>query len=563
MNLISFESIFAEFQAIRIFRTMFAAGFLLIITAAGYADAIQAEDSQILVIVNEDTVITSDLEKEIVKTHSSMGTDKRSDYDYRKLVDKLVNDHLIRQEAKSLGMDEEDWVVKYLNKRENEAAINIYFKDKFHPDLSVSEKKILEHFNKNYSQIQIRTISIATFEEANKIRQDIINGASMDSVAQAVSLDMYRFRGGLHKMKFWADIEDVHRKESLKLKEKEISQPFKYREVYAIMEVESKLPPDTAAYLEKFRKGITATLARMQQKVQWDKFIDSLENIYPVQIDSMAIAGIIADTVLIHGKDFLKDAQLPVLTSVDGRIVTDGDLRRKLSHSSMTISSKTVGEVFDDVVKESREDLILSAVVKAENYFSDSRVLKATDKVLDSLLVDNYLKETIVPKIVFNKAEFEEYYQENKENFRRPTEYRLGQINLVDEETSELVESQLNDGSNFDFLARQYNKDYDCDETLKEWITLESFPDKYSNEIAQLKVGQSTRAFPTAEGFIIFNVKATRPGDVLPLDEVEMKIREVMFQRKFNEILDETLDILKSNSNIKYNDEVLENYFSE
>jgi len=44
---------------------------------------------------------------------------------------------------------------------------------------------------------------------------------------------------------------------------------------------------------------------------------------------------------------------------------------------------------------------------------------------------------------------------------------------------------------------------------------------------------------------------------------VEMKIREVMFQRKFNEILDETLDILKSNSNIKYNDEVLENYFSE
>lgn len=563
MKLIFKESYLSSSHVVEILWTMFVAGLFLILPITGAADPTQTEKPLILAVVNEDTIFTSDLENEIIKTHSLMESEKRSNFDYRKLVEKLVNDLLIRQEAFSLGMDEEDWVLNFLDNRENETAIQLFVKDKFHPDLTVSDKKILEYFNKNYSQMQIRTISMATLDEAHKIRRAILDGASMDSIAQAISLDMYRFRGGLHKLKFWSDVEDVHRMESLKLKEQEISEPFKYRDVYTIMRVESRLLPDTTAHLAHYSQGISATLARMQQKDKWEKFLDSLENIYPVQIDSSAIVNIIADTAIIHSKDFLKDAQFPVLTSVDGIIVTDGDLRRKLSHSSMTISSKTVSEVLKDVIRESREDLILSSVVNAENYLSDSRVIDASNRSLDSLLVENYLKETIVPKIVFNRAEFEEYYQEHKENFRRPTEYRLGQIKLTDEKTAESIVSRLNDGSNFDFLARQYNKDYDSDESLKEWVSLESFPDKYRDEIAQLKVGQSSRAFPTTEGYIIFNVKATRPGEILPLDEVEMKIREVMFQRKFNEILDETLDILKSNSDIKYNDEVLKNYFSE
>jgi len=562
MNLSHKKSMLEKFLNKQMILTMLVVGLSLIISVSGNADPAQTNSKQILVEVNEDTLFTTDLEREIINTHSSMATNKRSDYDYRKLVDKLVNDLLIRQEAFALGMHEEDWVQDYLDERESETAIQIYVRDNFKPDLAVSDEKILEYFNKNYSQMQIRTISIATLEDGKKIRQDINNGASMDSIAQEISLDMYRFRGGLHKIKFWSDIEDVYRLESLKLKDKELSQPFKYRDVYAIMRVESKLPPDTTDQLEKRTRGITAALIRMQQKAQWEKFLDSLENIYPVQIDSSAIVNIIADTALIRSKDFLKDAKLPVLTAVDGKTVTDGDLRRKLSHSSMTISHKTVSDVLDDVVKESREDLILTSTVKAENYISDPRVIEVSDKALDSMLVDNYLKETIIPKIVFNRAEFEEYYQEHKEEFRRPMEYRLGQIKLADQETAEKVVSRLNEGTNFDFLGKQYNEDYGSDESQNEWATLESFPDKYREEIALLKVGQSTRAFPTTEGFIIFNVKASRLGDVLPLDDVEMKIREVMFQRKFNKNLDETMDILKSNSDINYNDEVLENYFS-
>jgi hypothetical protein len=54
-----------------------------------------------------------------------------------------------------------------------------------------------------------------------------------------------------------------------------------------------------------------------------------------------------------------------------------------------------------------------------------------------------------------------------------------------------------------------------------------------------------------------------RKGAVKPIAEVDMQIREVMFQLKFNELLDQHLGILRERSDIHMNQEAIEVYFGQ
>jgi parvulin-like peptidyl-prolyl isomerase len=78
-----------------------------------------------------------------------------------------------------------------------------------------------------------------------------------------------------------------------------------------------------------------------------------------------------------------------------------------------------------------------------------------------------------------------------------------------------------------------------------------------------LKPGQHSRPYQTQDGWVIFRVRARRPGEIQSLTDVDIDIRKIMFQKKFNELLDETIGILKENSDIQYNRKALETYFED
>ena len=62
---------------------------------------------------------------------------------------------------------------------------------------------------------------------------------------------------------------------------------------------------------------------------------------------------------------------------------------------------------------------------------------------------------------------------------------------------------------------------------------------------------------------MILRLKARREGQPAPLDEVEPRIREVMFQRKFNAELDSVLGMLKQHSDIQYDEKAIQAYFGD
>ena len=124
-------------------------------------------------------------------------------------------------------------------------------------------------------------------------------------------------------------------------------------------------------------------------------------------------------------------------------------------------------------------------------------------------------------------------------------------------------DSRLDQGANFDFLMKKYDPENPMNKKITEWITLDQFPDKIKTELADLKIGGHSGAYQITDGWIVFYVKDKKQGRLKSLQEVDIDLRKVMFQKKFNELLDKNINILKENSQIIYYDDVINEYFGD
>jgi len=524
--------------------------------------AFSADEATVLTVVNGDTITTADLDSALVKTHRGLGMQAKTDFDYKKLLTKMVNDKLILQEAEALGMGEDEVTLAKLQKGRTDNARRMYVREQFQPVINIPEVEIAEYFDKMYWKMQFRTISVPEYDKAEKLIEAIKNGAPMDSLAEALSYDSRRYKGGLHNLKFWADIENIDRVQCANLKPGELTQPYKYRDVLRILRVEQRLPADSAD-LPRFEAKIKAVLSVDKKKQAWQDFVADLRAGNPLIIDSTILSNIAKDADKILQVDFLKGTDNPVISINDEFLVTDNELRKEISHSVMTAGNSPFEVLMDKAIESKSEGLLLVHAAARSGFLDHPQVMKQYEASHDSARIEAFLSEMVVSQIVFSRDEFEQYYNEHLDEYREPDEFQLASIYVNSREKADEVVARLKDGADFRFVARQFStEEIDIDEE-KEWVSLGIFPDSLQTALALLAVGQTSQAFQAGRNWIVFKVKGRRPGRVKTMQEVDMRIREIMFQRKFEETLDKHLQTLKDNSIIEDNTAEIEKYFGK
>lgn len=535
---------------------------LLAVTGANFAgakDIIMTGPKTALVIVNEDTIFTTTVDSFLIKAHKRMGSQQRDDFDFRKLLDKLINDRLIIQEATQLGMDQDSGLLARLEEQRGRNAIRQYVAERFTPDLTVADDTVRAYYQTNFVQVQIRTIAFRQENQAESAAALIRAGASLDSLAQASSLDTYRYRGGLHNLKPLIDVEEPYRSHAAAMKPGQLSPIFPYREAYAFFRLEQRLPADTAEY-SRYAPEIQTAFQAQKRDAAWKVFMEELETRFPATVDSAILARIEADSASLFTPTFVNDDPALVVRIDDRHTLTEGKLRSTVSRQAMTSGDERFGRSIEKALREAKEELLLGAAADADRFRERPEVAARYADSRDSALVDACLKETVVARITFNREEFAAYYAEHPEEFREPAQVKVDRIAAVDSAAAFEAARRLAEGADYGYIAGQYNIGV-SDGAAQEWAPLTSFPDDIRNDLDTLTIGRSTRPYNTSDGWIILHVADRRPGRVKPLADVEMKIREVMFRRKFAEGLDRVLAVLKQESTITRNEAEIDRYF--
>ncbi len=528
-------------------------------TLAQPADAQVKSERVVLAIVNGDSVFTSDVDAIFGRMHSAMSTSAKSNFDYHKLLNKLVNDRLIVQEAKALGIDEDESVTQLLYGRKQNWVRGIYVRDNFKPDTTVSDATVLNYFQANYHKVRVRTVSVESKATADSLAQQIRQGAPMDSLAKIYSVDMFRYVGGIQSMKYWITVEDELRRYLNDAKKGSLIGPFPYRAVYALMRVEDTAPPDTAE-LAGMREFLIPVLREAKKMEEWKKFVQALGAKYGLDVDSAAVNEIARNTASVLDSTFQRGSERPVAQLVKVPVVSEQDLRRETAHSAMSQATTAIDTLLYQSLNKLVEDQLLYRAGLDAKLDTLSWVNRRLESTKDSVLIEVYLKETVASRIKFNRDEFQQYYNENQDKFREPDNLTLREVLIESQELADSAVALLQDGADFSYVADKYRKG--AKELAEQNVdaSMDAFPKSIQADLAKLSPGQSSKAYPTAEGWIVFKLLDRKPGRVKTLEEVDMNIREVMFQQKFSKMLDETLSQLKANSKIVMFDEAIEKY---
>jgi parvulin-like peptidyl-prolyl isomerase len=539
-----------------------AAILLLILQSALVANPVKTTgvEKQLLALVNGDSIFTNDFDAVFSKMHNAMSTQEKEDFDYRKLLNKLINDRLIIQEAEGIGIAEDSIVTASLTNRQRDYAVRSFIVANFVPDDSVTRAEILSYFQTNYYMKQIRTVSVPSQEEAARLLNLVRKGAAMDSIAQKVSSDIYRYQGGLRRMKYWSDIEPEIQKHLPSMKDGDLVGPFPYKQVYAFMRLEKSVPADTME-LAKYESYITSILKFQKKSASWKQFMIQLRRDYRITIDSVALNLIITQGTIRVDSAFLNGTSKPMAMANDTVVVTDRQLRQKIAHGAMSTPDQPFDSLVNRVLNEQVDNAVLCRKAFEAGFDKQPSVSKKLASDRDSMLIEIYLRETVVPKIVFNHLEFDQYYRDHQEEFRESNEYILKQALFSRRELADSVVVLLEDGADFDFVVNKYIENKMNLIEKDQWVSSESFPQQIQNDLANLTIGKTSKAYPTTDGWLILKVKDRRSGKVKTQTDVEPQIREIMFQKKFDEQMDKVLATLKANSKIVLYNEAIDRYF--
>jgi EpsD family peptidyl-prolyl cis-trans isomerase len=516
-------------------------------------------DKQLLALVNGDSIFSSDVEAVFAKMHASMSAQDKENFDYRKLLNKLVNDRLIIREAEAIGIAQDSTVTSFLTSRLRDYAVRAYIAANFVPNDSVSGAEILSYFRDNYRTKQLRTVSVPSKEEAARLFNLVRKGAAMDSIAQAVSADIYRYQGGLHRMKYWADIEPELRKPLVSMKDGDLVGPFPYRQVYAFMRLEKSLPADTAE-LGKYESYITSIFKLQKKSASWKLFMAGQRRDFRVTIDSVAVKQLVKQGGIRIDSAFMNGTDKPVAFVNDSVVVTDRQLRQKVAHEAMSAYDQQFDSLVNRVLDEQIDDAVLSRKSFQAEFDRQPSVTKKLAAARDSMLIEVYLRETVLSKIVFSHQEFDQYYNDHQEQFREPDEYVLKEALFSRKDLADSVATLLGEGADFDFIANKFIENPLDLIDKDQWVSLGSFPQQIQSDLANLTIGKTSKAYPTTDGWLVFKVKDRRPGKIQARSDVEMQIREIMFEKKFDEQMDKVLATLKANSKIVFFNEAIDRY---
>lgn len=527
-------------------------------TGATEASAASAS-ADTLVMVNEDIITAGDLDEMIMEAHRSMNMAEESSGVVDRLLKKRTNDLLIIQDAYAAGIDEEPALVTLLEERRQSYAVRAYVSDNLKLPSSPSAKELHAFYDKYYWRIQVRRISVRTFQEASDLKMSIMAGAEMDTLARELSLDTKKLNGGLYNLLYWADLENRIRDQVFGLKEGEYTEIFPYNDSFTFCRVEKVIPVNQDDF-EKFKGAITPEVLQITNQALWDAFVDDHIANTDIEESMGGIAGVMADSALVLKGDFLKEDPEPIIQIPGGGAVTGTQFRKAVSHEVMQNATAPFGENLVKARRKETSGLVLAHAAKAGGYFVVPEVEAKVAKDMEQGMIETYLSDTVASRIKFNRAELDEFYEDNKEKFRGPDEVQIDILILENEAEARDAARRLAEGADFGFIFAEYNPGQEATLGKSRHIKKDQLSKPFRDQLVNMEVGDSSQAVQMTMGWMVFKLTDVKPGTVAPMESVEMEIRKVIYQRKFNEYLDEHLALLKEHSEIVRFDAAIEAY---
>jgi len=270
-----------------------------------------------------------------------------------------------------------------------------------------------------------------------------------------------------------------------------------------------------------------------------------------------------------------------IVAQVNNDIITLSDINREMAAIRRDLASRYSGaqleaaikkaeeEVLEDLIREklllqkatelgfgANIDLQVSAYIERMRKESNIKDMQEFEQALAQqgmtlaayrdYLRKEFIKQGLIGEFVGSRItllseDIEAYYNDHKADFSTEEEVTLSEIVIPPDEDGAAAEARANEihkrleqGESFAELASQYSKGPTAGKggNIGTYVTGKLAPG-IAKAIVNLKQGGITAVLKESPGLVIYRLDARKPSVTPPLEEVKDKIRERLWQQRF------------------------------
>jgi peptidyl-prolyl cis-trans isomerase C len=518
----------------------------------------EAPGGVVVATVNGEPVYAEDVRQVLEQLHSDASSAPRRAPDRNLLVFRLVNDALLGQEARALGMDREDPIPAQVARRRQSLAVARLEREEIASRARPSDEDVRAAFEDQYRTVTFRMLTVREQEKAADLRRQLEQGADFEALARASSVDPYAARGGLVQDVAKIDLPVEIADRVFAAKAGALEGPILTGIGWADIRVESLAPPDPARF-DALKPSLAAVVRLRKSEVLRAELGERMRKAHAVAVDEAAAAAIVPER-LPDGRLVPKvDGPEAVVARVDDRTITAAQLGQAFRMRWSGVANETAalaarGPVLDRLVQAE----LMAAEALARGYGDTPETKRALRAYETRLLVSRYLNQVVAADVKVTPDEMQAYYEANKEGFHRPPRVHLHQVTVPTEEEAKRLAGLLRQGADVGFLARQHSidgfKDAGGD---RGWVVPGRTGAALDEALFTAKPGDILGPYAGAEGFAVAQVDAREEQGIYDFKEISGNVRKAVQDQKVEKAIDELVTKLRSRSKIEVREDVL------
>ncbi len=294
---------------------------------------------------------------------------------------------------------------------------------------------------------------------------------------------------------------------------------------------------------EEEKRRIRKILLDRKIKEREEEFFKELRERADIEIDDKALERLTE-----------KDKDL-VVARVNGKPIKGLEVLRKAKEKKVSLNDKTKREILDKLILYK----LLDEEALRRGYTREKGIKKKIKVYKEELLKKMFKAGVVAPLIKVDEKEILEYYNRNKENYRKPDRVRLRAIVVATEEEARKLVQELKEGADFAYLARTRS----INTALKErggemgWILANTLSPEIARAVKDAREGDILGPFKAGHDYVVIEFLGVKKGDYKPLEEVRQEIDRKIGREKFKKALKEYLSKLREVIPVRINEREL------
>lgn len=422
--------------------------------------------------------------------------------DYRKFLNELIENKLLKIEAENLGLDKEaDFVSVMQNYLLNQRLQGLRQKE-IVEKVDVTDKEIEDYYKAELKKKQE--------EKAEKDRKE----------AEAAD----KKPNGKHD----AAVDDKKEGEA------------KAAEGQAVKkEEEETLSP-------KDRERIKSIILNKKTAEREKEYLRAIREKADVNINKDVLK-----TVSKEKPETLEQ----VVATVNGQAISGKELLGNLMLSRKQDTDEERERIIETIILHR----LLDQKAMQKDYLSDPETSARIKNYRDKLLINDFKRKIIIPAIKTEDKEIAEYYDKYKDGkFREPATAEMGLILLVDKPQADEAMDELKKGADFAYLATNKSMDPSGEKGGRIGpVDLNLLPGDARKALTEAKKDDMLGPFDVNGNWAILKLYSFNKGDYIPLETVKSEIAQTLGDDKFKSGIEAYLKKLKEVVPIEINEKAI------